>query len=71
MGHHSWIRKRAMDQRRRGFDFHGAWADIRMGKLECLVELVGGLLCALPTGFGYCQLIICDAAFLGWIFGVE
>lgn len=63
MGHDSWIRKSAMDQRRRGFDFHRAWADIRMGKLECLVEVVGGLLCALPTRFGSGQLIICEAAF--------
>lgn len=50
MGHHSWIRKRAMDRRRRGWiEYYGAGADIRMGKLEGLVELVGGLLCALPT----------------------
>lgn len=48
IGHHSWIRKRAMYRRRRRV-YDGSRTDIRMGKLESLVELVGGLLSTLPT----------------------
>lgn len=34
-----------------------------MGKLEGLVELVGGLLCALPTGDRVMSVDICDLCF--------
>lgn len=46
--HHSWIGKRAMYGGRGGV-YDGSRTDIRMGKLEGLVELVGGLLSTLPT----------------------